>query len=488
MPLTVQGTGDNDCKWREVQIVFKGKPAFSVFNGSTTFARPVIVFGINTGLSGGIKSNAELCHFVHFSSLGDNKVTNVWKLGLGADASSYEIKCDGGDRINTIANFTDILFSVGQDPLNQGKPGGIFAKAFHCSDSRTAVFFALLQVSGNMNKVATVSDLMLNDTHLFAGCVDCNKMMSNPMHFLSDIFECLFESSSSGFSKESMTHYIMLCGALEQTDKIQGDPYKFVINDLARKSTWPFRYILMWCLLQILMCKWQMTLYKERQRHHTNYILEGVIDFYISICFFAMHSSDFVSGQSEALTFQDFHFCYASMHPFYRGSNEALSNPTLSSLIVNMDLSYPGNLDEIQNQVKTICDNLFDYWVNHMRDLSGVLLDPSSDVVVPFFNYFTPVSQLRPRQVALESIQTISVEAFTAHMSPPKYWLHFRYITMPRIAKLCGEFNNSITPSRAKVLWCRWCQMLNTSTKRLQSQLQARREWIQRREIELKLK
>ena len=150
MPLTVQGTEENDRKWREVQIVFKGKPAFSVFNGSTTFARPVIVFGINTGLSGGIKSNAELCHFVHFSSLGDNKVTNVWKLGLGADASSSEIKCDGGDRINTIANFTDILFSVGQDPLNQGKPGGIFAKAFHCSDSRTAVFFALLQVSGNM--------------------------------------------------------------------------------------------------------------------------------------------------------------------------------------------------------------------------------------------------------------------------------------------------------------------------------------------------
>jgi len=346
-----------------------------------------------------------------------------------------------------------------------------------------------------MTQVATVSDLMLNDTYLFAGCTDCNKMMSNPMHFLSKIFECLFRCSSQEFNKESMTHYIMLCGALEEGDKIQNPDGScgFSISDNLRGQTWSFRYILMWCVLQILICKWQMAFYKIRQRHHTNYMLSGVIDFYISLCFFAMHKSDFIQGHSKDLTFEDFHFCYASMCPFYFEQRDrqiglpGISNPTLSSSILNDDMVFPGTLDKIQDQVKTICDNLFDYWLNRMRDVSGILLDPLSDNM-NFFTYFTPVDQLRSRRENLLRIQQISVETFATHMSPYKYWLHFRHITMPRIAALCGEFNNSITPIRAKVLWCRWCQMLNTSTKKLQSQLQARREWIQRREIELRLK
>jgi len=492
MPLMVQGMGDNDTKWKDVQIVFKGKPAFSVADGSKYFGRPVVVFGIHTGLSGGIKSNAELCHFVHFASLGDNRAANLWKLGHGADAPSYDIKCDVTDRPESIRGFVDTLFSVGQDPSNGGRPGGIFAKAFHGPSSKAGVFFTLLYTNRkNMVKVANVAEIMLDNTHLFAGCTDCNKMMSNPMHFLSDIFECLFNCQDNAFSKESMTHYIMMCGALEQTDKIfmADGTCGFRISDDIRKMTWSFRYILMWCVLQILICKWQMALYKIRQKHHTNYMLSGVIDFYISLCFFAMHKSDFISGQSEDLTFGDFHFCYASMCPFFFEQNnpQGISNPTLLSTILNDDMVFPGTLDKIQDQVKTICDNLFDYWLNRMRDVSGILLDPLSDNM-NFFTYFTPVDQLRSRRENLLRIQQINVQAFATHMSPYKYWLHFRHITMPRIAALCGEFNNSITPIRAKVLWCRWCQMLNTSTKKLQSQLQARREWIQRREIELRLK
>jgi hypothetical protein len=490
MPLQVEGTGDNDSKWKDVQIIFKGKPAFSVANGSVYFGRPVVVFGIHASLAGGTKSNAELCHFVHFASLGDNRATNLWKLGLGADASSYNIICDVRDRLEPIDRFANILFSVGQTHLNGGRPGGIFAKAFNGPESKADTFFTLLHANGkNMAKVAEVTDLMLNDTHLFAGCTDCNKMMSTPMRFVPGIFECLFGCSSSDFSKESMTHYIMLCGALEESDKRQkpDGSYEFVISDPVRGMTWSFRYILMWCVLQILICKWQMSYYKTRQRHHTNYMLSGVIDFYISLCFFAMHKSDFVARQSKDLTFQDFHFCYASMCPFYfeRRVPLGIINPTLSSSILRDDMVHSESLDQIQDQVKIICNKLFDYWLNYMRDVSSILLDPSNDQE-SFFTYFTPVDQLQSRKNELLRLQQINVETFATHMSPYKYWLHFRHITMPRIAALCGEFNNSLVPVRAKVLWCRWCQMLNTSTKKLQSQLQARREWIQRREMELK--
>jgi hypothetical protein len=216
-------------------------------------------------------------------------------------------------------------------------------------------------------------------------------------------------------------------------------------------------------------------------------MLSGVIDFYISLCFFAMHKSDFVARQSKDLTFQDFHFCYASMCPFYfeRRVARGIINPTLSSSILSDDMAHSESLDQIQDQVKIICNKLFDYWLNYMRDVSSILLDPLNDRE-SFFTYFTPVDQLQSRKTELLRLQQINVETFATHMSPYKYWLHFRHITMPRIAALCGEFNNSLVPVRAKVLWCRWCQMLNTSTKKLQSQLQARREWIQRREMELK--
>jgi hypothetical protein len=179
------------------------------------------------------------------------------------------------------------------------------------------------------------------------------------------------------------------------------------------------------------------------------------------------------------------------MCPFYfeqtgrQIGQPGISNPTLSSSILNDTIACPETLSQIQDQVKIICDNLFHYWRDGMRDVSSILLDPSNDRG-SFFTYFTPVDQLRTRRENLLKIQQISVETFATHMSPYKYWLHFRHITMPRIAALCGEFNNILAPVRAKVLWCRWCQMLNTSTKKLQSQLQARREWIQRREMELK--
>jgi hypothetical protein len=425
--------------------------------------------------------------------MGTNKDQSPWKMGQNADPDSTPtlLKAMGEGRKD--AGFYTALFST-SNPASP--PGGIFANAFRPGSSMDVFIQAHFHpgqngiVAANLGAVRSLSENMMNST--FAGCVDCNKVMSfpnlKPAGHIYAIFEALFPTArADDFDIETMTHYIMLCGALDRRDLVQvGTKINFKIHD-SKKDSWCFRYITMWCALQILLCQWHIAETRDEQRHHLDYILTGVMDFYMSLWFFAMHQVFFRQGGLVKLEFHAFHFYYSSILPLNE-NNKLHMNLSRYVLPDNTFTSKrPDNLDGMQQHMKDIYDCMMDAWTRKFRPLSDVIL--SGTVGFDGFAYYCKVNQVIQIDQAMMVIPIpLTIEKFIDKLTPYWYWLHFKNITLRLIAHLCEDYKDQLplNPSTARTLWFQWCRQLDARAAVLSVRfyMQARREWMERRRLE----
>ena len=498
MPLKVSGTGPYTDRWRAVQTAFKGKPAFGVTDKGDYFGRSVLVFGMYEALSGGKKSNAEECHYVHYVNLGTHRAKSPWKMGRVGDVAT-DVRLNTTDRMPTDTFLCELFSTAG------GDPGGIFASALE-PNSEFDLYTKANFIHGFDSAILypIIDDVMLSGS--FAGCADCNQCMSQPVtskfKHIHHIFECLFPSAGRNtFSVESMTHYIMLCGALDASERCAvtaATPAHFDISG-TKRPTWGFRYITMWCALQILLCKWQMAERTSERGHHTDYMFIGVMDFYLSLWFYTMHQLGFIhSASSDArspkLDFQDFHFYYSSMYPFLNAHNGNPNAPVpfyhlYYAMFPNNPAVWkrPPDLAGIQAQMKSIYMQVMTYWKLNLSQLSGAIHTKTVGIHNNY-QYLIKIDEIDRRKIAMKRIPAITIDNFVGFMGAHFYWLHFRYITMPLIAQRCDEYRNRLPRIQmgANTLWFNWCRVLDARANALgvRFYMQQRRIWMEQRRLE----
>ena len=81
-PLYLDQTNPVDLSWEMVQIVFKGKPAFSIEADGYKHERPVLVFGVSR-LHSGAKSTATVRTVTTFTSLCLQAILDLKIHGIG---------------------------------------------------------------------------------------------------------------------------------------------------------------------------------------------------------------------------------------------------------------------------------------------------------------------------------------------------------------------------------------------------------------------
>lgn len=348
------------------------------------------------------------------------------------------------------------------------------------------------------------------------------------------------------FDIEEMVHYLMLSGMLEIGDHrpvMKRDAQGRQIEDYNKKmfcvgreddkKTWTLRYIMMWCAFQIVFCQWSIKFTSNMIKHHRNYIYYGTMDFYMSIWFFAMHClkygiregghdllkydrqaiertfkmeadepDDTIASSMGAYTitqpldFEEFHYYYASVFPFYLKRTAGMhqhNNLSLSvfSLGAGPDfeassstlrgLDNPAELlQSVTNNVGVIYEKMFTAWDTHFSRLSGMIHsnfdteDISYDARIGSF-YSKPDNIIERRGQGANL--PLDIAAFSTHLSSYWYWFHFKQITMPTIWRLCKEYDakvlQSLIPDRkpayttGMTLWRSWYRQFDIRVKAL---------------------
>ena len=122
MPMRIEDEpSDVLSRWTVAQIIFKGKPAFSVMNpdNSSQTSRPVLSFGIVDVIPHKAGAcNYDKCHYVHYAQFGTQcDVRNLWF----------------GERINTDSSLAIRELPTGVNALNLfrlvSETEGIFSAA-----------------------------------------------------------------------------------------------------------------------------------------------------------------------------------------------------------------------------------------------------------------------------------------------------------------------------------------------------------------------
>jgi hypothetical protein len=516
MPLHVGDRGVQAENWRVVQLTFKAKPAFSVKKGSADFARPVLVFGVNdfTGIQ---RTNYEGCHYVHYSLSENGKhFSGVWEVGTYGDAYIHGTANVAGSEPSLKDAFYVALFSSANN---------LFEQAFR-PDSTTSVLLDNI-CSMDQEIVGQLGTLQQFVQGFFMGCSDCNSRMTIS-EFVGPLFELIFSDSTyapapgrgrkkrgqvgedrrgdgddedvadtpsgrakkrspaaDGFTDEMMLHYVMLRGLLNAGDQCHDysnarpEERYFKVGEKKRRDAWLLKCIMMWCSLQILFCSWKMAALFDGKRHHTNYIYRGVMDFYLSMWFFALYSVC-IHDRQRNLYFDEFHYYYTSMMPFYFHQRAGFNGPfNLCTLVLTEQnigqRVYPADDDDtisqVQQELEIIFNRVTAFWNNEMNAIclgihavvrgGGV---PSQ--LPPFFTPFDAVEQFRNR--ALDDRTNLDAQSFCDALTPFWYWFHFRHITMGVISATSRDYLQTPNmPQPAKAEWYNWCRRFDTRVAQL---------------------
>ena len=469
-----------DKKWEDVGVTFKGKPAFSIKHPgkARSLARHVFAFG--TMSIAPSKCNYQKCHFVHYSMVGNHdRLVNFWKHHDQSQGFGIETPIGIND-----AEFDDIqtrILRVDSSPVPIASDfrtfytlvcveRGVFVDAL----SETNAMCLLVNdpsISLNYLKISRLVDRIKD---FFVGCCDCNASMTISEYvqsvFFLIFFPSFYDSRLSGLRKgrlviefkrmriENIIHYIMLSGILYTDDlvNIDGGRIGFNVRNPKRRATWQLRYVLVWCSLQILMALWKFNSMDNLIAHHKNYIYLAVADFYFSLMLFALHEGLKMEKESDSgITFESFNFFYSSHMAFFRRSR--ISN--LSMLILGIDdlqrckvlFSNPGYDDTsiamttIKRQLSDIMGKAATFWKNEFFKVSLLINQEPTDQTVTRF--FVSVDRISGFNRTLQRVP-LNVQTFADALHPTWYWYHFKYITMPSIARLCKMYEREIMPNR----------------------------------------
>jgi hypothetical protein len=527
MPLNVGDRGVQAENWRVVQMTFKAKPAFSVKHGSEDFARPVLVFGVNE-FTGIMLTNYDGCHYVHYSLVGESKhFSKLWEVGNYGTHYRHGTANISGCEPNLNPAFYLALFS---------SHNNLFSEALG-SEASTSLLLREISSAGNVIRGA-LAELQTFVKEFFMGCKDCNMKMTIS-EFVGPLFVLIFSEDTytpspkskrikhvpvaeddpdpdstpeqgkkrspkaDGFTDEMMLHYVMMRGLLRVGDEDREtpidpkDPQRFFkVGDDDRLLTWLLKCIMMWCSLQILFCSWKMAALFDGRKHHTNYIYRGVMDFYISMWFFALYTVC-LRDRKDSLHFDEFHYYYTSMMPFYMRQRGRFDGPfNLCSLVlqeenVGMRVYPKGSLspiDDVKEELELIFNNVTRFWNTEMSTVClgihklGRVGVPYQ--LNPFFTPYESVQILRRRVMA--SANNLDAQTFCDALTPFWYWFHFRHITMGVISQTSKAYlDKQGMPQPAKMLWYNWCRRFDQQAAllRVRMQMQQKKELIRLRTL-----
>ena len=440
------------------------------------------------------------------------------------------------DRSFPIKLGTEVV-KTGYD-LNESTLLGLvreYHSVFYHTIPAQQVYFDSINPTANWNSIATLARQMFK---FFPGCADCNGQMT-VTRYIVELFDLIFLSCldaqplppalagiralplrrrsvklrpSAIFNTEQMVHYLMLGGVLRDNE-VTG--FEFKVDDPNRKNTWTMRYIMMWCALQILSCMWIIKKTHVSIKHHRTYIYYGVMDFYMSLWFYAMHALHYGAmpgtgfkveekdlgtlKENETtlvddltphtngvlLEFEEFHFYYTSVYPMFKrklaadvamgGAADADSRLNLSTEVLGQALidGFPmDQYNEMTNPaqtLKSIYEAMFNEWNTHIQHVSTAihrdfnLPAGANPIAVQAIQYFAKPSDIVAMRNERANL-SLTVDAFVDHMSAHWYWYHFRHITFNRMAMECKDYDDFLKtdgmdrPSVAAsvAMWRRW--------------------------------
>ena len=274
--------------------------------------------------------------------------------------------------------------------------------------------------------------------------------------------------TNTDFNTEEMMHYLMLSGMLHD-DEVRNDV--FTIQDEKSKKTWTLKYLIMWCSLQIKFCKWNINRTEGPIRHHRTYIDHGIMDFYMSLWFYALHCLKYVQNDrtvdlksvkkenetditfeqwlkedndtlaqnmqnftaTQPLEFEEFHYYYTSVLPFFikRYYIPAYTCSNLSdmvfSLIDHTDGTSANNcfdLEGLRNpailiiavkkNISVIYKAVFFAWDVYVLDVSAMIHADMPDVGLNENQTFIKLFFTKPSRIFGKRAQTQSGAAAAA--------------------------------------------------------------------------
>jgi hypothetical protein len=533
MPLYSDSSSTNrinnnneDFNWGLVQFVFKGKPAFSIQADGYKHERAVLAFGVSD-LHAAAKNNCEDCHFIHKSTNATTaRFSDIWDILIAKE--SFVVV---DNNIECLSSFlSDTGYQGGVDGFctslyaGKGLWSGVydFVTLFSLGggDRTIAASMQYFEQNGVMNKLKLI----------FPGCRDCNGKMTvrkyiPPLIHLLALEETQYTTDANGILKkitiampvrgrakgkekgrggggddgdavvgekrpktrktnttinnETAMNYILLCGMLEPNNNINqhfvSNAIAFQINDINHILTWKFRYVIMWCLLQILFSAWEDARVAPLFRHHLSYVYTGIKDFYMSLLFYILHCANGFSTTSSGvpLSFEAFHFFYSSHMPFYlmdkEGNNGKLHS--LSELVLNgvEFSSNEFNRGTVTADFDSLKRRMIEFWNNHYKPLSdsihGQWLVPNTHST-----FFIPPSKAMEFSLSCQNSRTmtLNVQTFNDYFSAtPGYWFHFKNITMANIEKDCRVYFERSDIELVKQVWAQWYNYLCMCIQRL---------------------
>lgn len=492
MPLQVgNGGGAETTKWKSVQVLFKGKPAFAlVVRGGekiNVYQRPVMVFGHHDIAKGRRESEFDHCHFVHFCCTVDIHLSNLWILvNPRTDRPLPALYNSPGYIINSAAEvkfFSRVRMSKSLFRLL-------------CTNDKYNELLTSVEIDENSNwvEVNRFAENINTGTKKFAGCSDCNGRMTitKDIHLL---FEETFQKGAFDREKDANDpplnvfenepqkktdnelHYLILGGLLEQPiSRERNGRWVFEIQDEGRRKSWTFRCVIMWCALNILFCMRHIKQTNQAIGHHVFYIYEGLLDFHISLWLYFLY---LMHASQGAIPFALFHFYYASCFPLYLlKTGHANAEMSLQKLVVTSNMyTQCQNIIDIDQAMNAIYTNVFHIWSDlGFKELCVAInrnFTHANDQ--PFVTFFTKTNVASANNQRHLSVN-LDIDSFVQDMGAFAYWFHFKFITIPRIGTLCKQYDdgvlNRLTSSRniAQRVWRQWFRLFDTYTRALGSQ------------------
>ena len=338
MPLYIFKKNQEDANWCSVQYAFKGKPAFSIKASGSKRERPILVFGfseLERPREDHIVSCQD-CHYIHSS-------TNAMSDEIGSwDKVEEEKKIQPTNRMgndNSLDFFKNLNIADGL------WSGGVFE------------FLPVIQDETTMTvrmEYFRYNDVFKFMSKKFAGCPDCNSKMTINK-YIPFLFKLLIPPENlrtlvpvlpargvpgargrgggargggrggggargggpnpvairvqknyvGTFDPETQMYYVILSGMIDTVTSVLGrdaaSKWVYSIPDADHRETWSYRFLILWCLLQVLFSLWEDNTIKKPFRHHVSYIYSGIQDFYLSLCFIVCTVLDFLPEQTKFL-------------------------------------------------------------------------------------------------------------------------------------------------------------------------------------------
>ena len=506
MPLYIGDTTRSDALWRQTQYWFKGKPSFVL---DDIGARNRNAFGPAHGI--GIRNpnkNANACHFVHVSaSEGQTTFHGLWDKfadprGVDKKFNLCPFLNETQMKDNRFSERLNITYSVFAD-----------LEPTHGDHAVDSFLWDVINTAQVTRAVGIISK------GTFAGCWDCNHKMTQ-MKLIHELYSVSFgdtEDIARMFThtpavnadqrQELMLnaemYYILMQGMLKRDNvfvpvRAPGGP-AVIYKDLRMQQVnitpdqqckWQFKLAILWCLLMILLSNWNISDQKVSTRHLMVYIYAGTSDFYLSLVCYLIYIANFRHATRDPLSFEEFHYFYATnfvfhmkrkgmlvedpLTPLSNSLTAAIMHPLAftqaswpsANLGNDMQQKRPSHLyDGAREDIATLYRGIVKFSDNYLKKLCNHLYDDRMDATT-FDEYLSSLENIQVIDNHISRIPGTTIQEFVDYLGDSMYWYHFKNITMPQIAHDVKLARDTVEEERQRVI-DNWYNHTSASVRQL---------------------